>query len=863
MNRSLPIRMDPLPGEAIDSWLAAIAQRMHCTWAEVLAALVPRATGAAEGHDGHHALWGVLSDREAAALTAATGVAPENLNAMTLVGRFGDRIISAAEESERVGTPWWQVRRQRFCPACLRATNGRFRLEWRLPWATVCAEHGCFLVDICPECGLQQDVWPHWFLSGVIPGVGRCRHGPFARLEDQCQALLAAAPSDRLSSQNPVMLAQQQLSRVLALGVCAEGAYSTSPVTAVQLLKDLFRLANWIYRNSTLETMASTVLRGQGARAINQWRSRLGPELPGRAKYELGNASSAAAVALGLTVALHILTQPTIQCAADRLRALAPDHQPRTQYQPSGRSEILIAIEISSRADTFRELDEFRYRSFTSLPRPPNVRRTAGVHPLSSAVPTLLWPRCAARLNTGDVQWNHLREVLSYLLLTIGSASPTRLLNQQLRSRLEQHRVIVAVGRMRGFPHWLGIRHGLLRLHDYLADNRPPIDYQRRRALHYDALLTPPHWDSITGEYNITHIPIDIARTGLIERISGSLATQVAGGVTKRPLETELDDLRVGLTTKLRQRLDIVAHDFLVTQDVTDEPVVWEPPAAILDGLGLANGSPTYIGRDELRHAVDQRIAVFAIAKRFALPLWQVRYQLEHDIRRGKGRSATRVPWTKKRRKSILRQAIENALPESTLRELYETQRLTVVQVGQYVVPEANPHALFYIVRSLLATYGIPTRYHRRPDISGEWVYREHVCKGRALKALAAEMHSTVGTLRRRLHVCGFEPEALVERVLRALSLDPEIYPTAARRRFAWHAMTRFVIVSGSRSFVEAAPTLGCSSGSVASQVRRLEARLGHALLDRRAKPGRALTLTTFGEELVEAIVNIDRTAAA
>lgn len=37
--RTLPIRVYPLAGEALDSWLAAIAYRTHTTWADILTAL--------------------------------------------------------------------------------------------------------------------------------------------------------------------------------------------------------------------------------------------------------------------------------------------------------------------------------------------------------------------------------------------------------------------------------------------------------------------------------------------------------------------------------------------------------------------------------------------------------------------------------------------------------------------------------------------------------------------------------------------------------------------------------------------------------------------------------------------------------
>ena len=37
--RTLPLRVEPLPGEAIDSWLECVARRSNVTWGELRVAL--------------------------------------------------------------------------------------------------------------------------------------------------------------------------------------------------------------------------------------------------------------------------------------------------------------------------------------------------------------------------------------------------------------------------------------------------------------------------------------------------------------------------------------------------------------------------------------------------------------------------------------------------------------------------------------------------------------------------------------------------------------------------------------------------------------------------------------------------------
>ncbi|MEU8960516.1 TniQ family protein [Streptomyces sp. NPDC048491] len=38
----------------------------------------------------------------------------------------------------------------RTCPRCL-ARNGRWRLEWRLPWSFACLDHVIYLCNRCPR----------------------------------------------------------------------------------------------------------------------------------------------------------------------------------------------------------------------------------------------------------------------------------------------------------------------------------------------------------------------------------------------------------------------------------------------------------------------------------------------------------------------------------------------------------------------------------------------------------------------------------------------------------------------------------------------------------------------------------------
>lgn len=119
--RQLPIRIAPIPGEALDSWLEALAGRTHTAWADLVTAITNRPRGA------HTNRWVVqLDPQDAETISQATRVGVDELTAMTLT-RFdgrGVRIDSAVGEVS-LEYPWSRGRGSRYCPQCLSDTGGR------------------------------------------------------------------------------------------------------------------------------------------------------------------------------------------------------------------------------------------------------------------------------------------------------------------------------------------------------------------------------------------------------------------------------------------------------------------------------------------------------------------------------------------------------------------------------------------------------------------------------------------------------------------------------------------------------------------------------------------------------------------
>ncbi|MER5966848.1 TniQ family protein [Streptomyces sp. NPDC002057] len=126
----MPIRYAPFPGEALDSWLEAIAARLSCPFTDVLGALgLPnRDPTAAAPVLPRWTTWATAD--ELAAITDVTGVAADVLTAMTLQPYDGHAVEIVPGQRRVHRQALWGRAGSRFCPACLEETGGRWQLTW-------------------------------------------------------------------------------------------------------------------------------------------------------------------------------------------------------------------------------------------------------------------------------------------------------------------------------------------------------------------------------------------------------------------------------------------------------------------------------------------------------------------------------------------------------------------------------------------------------------------------------------------------------------------------------------------------------------------------------------------------------------
>lgn len=233
--RSLPLRLAPVHGEALDSWLEALAAKLRTPMGELLTEV-----GLIEEHrpPGHQlpirAPWLVLLPPLAAArLSVTTGLAPETLRAMTLENYDQRALVVDRDKQALHRTRNWRRSAgsgSRYCPDCLAESGGRWQLSWRFGWAYACLTHRRLLADACPQCAGPQRHRRH--PDTEIPAPGLCdRPGPRPESgpRPRCRYPLHSAKTLLLEADHPALRAQQDLVDTVTTGGGSFGVYRHTP----------------------------------------------------------------------------------------------------------------------------------------------------------------------------------------------------------------------------------------------------------------------------------------------------------------------------------------------------------------------------------------------------------------------------------------------------------------------------------------------------------------------------------------------------------------------------------------------------------------------------------------------------------
>jgi hypothetical protein len=236
--RTLPLRVAPIDGEALDSWLDALAYRHHMPRRAILEHFAI-ASAVRCG-----AWMRLLSADQIDRIADGTGCDPALIERLALP-RAGSADGPLSNTRTLPSSTWDWRAHSRWCPHCLTDTGGRWQLAWRLNWTFACLTHRTLLHDSCAKCyAPQRNRSPTY----DIPELGRCTEparDPLGR-QRRCGMDLG-----RMQDAVPLswsMARTQLLINVLLEGQPSElrlyGSHQTAPI---DILNDLRTIARYVF----------------------------------------------------------------------------------------------------------------------------------------------------------------------------------------------------------------------------------------------------------------------------------------------------------------------------------------------------------------------------------------------------------------------------------------------------------------------------------------------------------------------------------------------------------------------------------------------------------------------------------------
>jgi hypothetical protein len=757
--RRLPVRVDPVPGEGLDSWLEAFTRRLATPARDLLPAL---GLDIAAARGGAVAFAAVLRADEASRVAAATGVSVSVLQAMTLA-HYDDVVhVVPATRRQLPHHAWTRRRGTWFCPRCLAESGGRWQLRWRLGWSFACTRHRCLLIDRCLDCGKGPRPASGWL---HIPQASRCSARPAAanRTHQRCGAdLTAVAPHDVVDG-HAVLGAQQLLDTVLATGTATFGLYTAAP--ARQVFIDLAVLASRIQRTTAAPDVA---------------------DLPGDASGQVAPA------AVAVTRALAVLGNVEDAAAAEMLAAMpTPGTAARSlvagQFRAQDRpiSPMLADVLRQARRTLFPP-PPAPSLARTTRPRTPSGRRRdllgraqhCPARDRSAAIPAVFWPWWTLRLAP---QWSVDRLVRgAFACLTLSSGTHLSIPRTiaLLSAGVSDHYVSQALQRFTTEPGWNAQRTALIRIARHLDQHGAPIDYARRRTLDYTGLLPEARWETLlarTGFRRNTGT-LRSMRCLLFETISGQPASGAPAHYASRTkdLRDASSDFPALLTARLAAELDLVATEFLAAHGI-DEPVSWQPPRELADGLDLPGPDPDTLPRKLLAELLGADVTLGQAAAQSGMTLDSARYLLTHHPRDTSN-------------DQDVGDQLRARLPAETFQDLYVDRGWSISALA--VRYQTNRRRI-----TILATaYGIALRDPKKPPpgISKRFLREQYVRRGRGSEDIAAQLGLQANTILRwcrcyNLPVRASGPQGHRSALYPRAAIPPELHPALTGSR-PWNA---------------------------------------------------------------------------
>jgi hypothetical protein len=561
--RTLPIRLAPLPGEGLDSYLEALAHRGGVVWSDMLSA-VGLSPGCRDS-SGMYRWLTDLTDTQVGTMSFACGVSPSVVRAMTI-----NQTIPAGMAT----VPG----RSRFCPQCLEESGGRWQLWWRHRWAFACTRHHRLLADTCPRCGRCPRRRP--LPRGQIPDPGLCAslaetahsHG-----RRRCGAVLSTASTLHLGEFHRVLAAQLTIETATRRGVIADGIYHTAPVAARQFLTDIAELSRRLQRWAGL-TDLDRVLPTD---LVDDYRS---PRTTGAQDHydDVLPGVTAASAAIAAVLATDILLRPDIEPAAAQLRpwiSTAHQHGHRPTVSITTRntkvSNTLRSVQVCAMAPFLASHEQLRHHTTLSAASHGGVASQRWRH-----VPALMWPGVIRFPSIPARSGERWGSALSVAVCLVGTAATLPDVVGCLGSATTAHSVLDILRALRADQQWPKVFAILTSLAEAL-DARPcPIDYEARRNLPFAELLPTRQWRELhcaTAVSAAPEISYRLAQSWLFGQITGSPPRQCPTAPDSTEFRRILTTLPALISAELSGTLDQVARRFLDAHGHDREPLRWQP----------------------------------------------------------------------------------------------------------------------------------------------------------------------------------------------------------------------------------------------------------------------------------------------
>lgn len=872
------MRLAPLPGEALDSWLEALAHRLSVRLGDVLGDLgLAASTKNGTCEPAVPTDWTIaLREEEAARIAHATGVAVQQLHDMTLM-RFDGRALRIEQAKRQVSRHvlWGRARGSRFCPECLAGNGGRWPLNWRLGWSFACLTHHRLLADSCPGCGRVQRERP--FSRHSLPVPGRCgiRPSRFADLAIPagCGQDLTRAETLSLPDGHPALVAQRLILETIESGDASFGTYEILPQSAMAVLSDLRAVAGRILADLPTTDLPRWVPQDLAEAYLTaDHDGKTHRKAPGRPGFMAPAQAASAAVAV--TAAFRVLGQPEIQRAGIVMHELVDAIRERfwqvsvtsIESWGGGISPVLRGVYLAALAPSLRPSDQFRHCTTSSVPTLP-AAGCAQINRRACKIPASLWPSWVVRLSLPDGAYHRtMAPVLSSAVLLVGNPMTLDEIATRIGSVTDGRTISHLLQLLADDPRWEAIAAAVTRLAAYLDDNDVPIDYQRRRRLDYSDLLPLRQWHDLCDRTGISPglgRRDKMARCMLFARISG-LPIEAApdfGATEEAYFRAETARFAAIRTSEFAVALDEAARDFLARHRVRGEPVTWHPPLSLLSDLDLPGPDPSLIDVARLHELVRERVhSVRHAAGVLGTTVNAVRVVLdEHPA------PAAPVTAAHARTNGRVRYAARQALTKEEFCRPYGDQHQSLYEIAKQTGFSRQ------VLARLAAEYGIALRgaqdYKRKGVIDRDWLLEQYVGRGRTMSDLAREKNMSTATMGRWAHLHqiplrprgGASHDSFLRTIDQAADL-PDPLCKALTSQFAWQRLNRFAAAVGYRSLREAAERLGVTQSTLVNQIHRLERDIGGSLLER-AERGQQMRPTALGEQVLDAIHHVSQPA--